>query len=234
MTEKNDSRTARNNNAQTDNSSAASETRRFTSAKAVYLGHGSLRFDLPDGGSIYVDPFSGSDEDYTRPADLILRTHDHFDHTAFSRIKKQNPGCRTITEKEALSGGEYKTFDLGFVKAEAVAAGNNKNHDIKKCVGYVLTFPDGGTVYISGDTSKTAQMEELGRRGLDYAFFCCDGVYNMGPEEASECAAIVKAGHSIPYHMLPAKPGNDFNRRTAEKFKNERRLILAPGEGFDI
>lgn len=206
------------------------------SAKAVYLGHGSLRFDTADGRTVYVDPFSGADDDYARPADLILSTHDHFDHTAFSRIRTRNPGCLTITEKDALTGGRYKTFDLGFAAVEAVPAGNNRNHDIKKCVGYVLTFPDGGTVYISGDTSKTDYMTELGRRGLDYAFFCCDGVYNMGPEEASACAAIVRAKHSIPYHMVPARNGKDpnFSRAAAERFRCEDRLILAPGESFEI
>ena len=29
----------------------------------------------------------------------------------------------------------------------------------------------------TGDTSKTEQMAELSAQKIDYAFFCCDGVY---------------------------------------------------------
>ena len=66
--------------------------------------------------------------------------------------------------------GKHKTFDLGYVKVEAVEAGNNLNHSIKKCVGFILMLSDGITVYISGDTSTTKQMATLVDRHLDYAF----------------------------------------------------------------
>ena len=64
-----------------------------------------------EGKVIYIDPYAG--EGYDLPADLILVTHGHQDHTAVKKIKNRNDGCRTITWKEALVKGEYKTFDLG-------------------------------------------------------------------------------------------------------------------------
>ncbi len=76
-------------------------------------------------------------------------------------------------------------------------------------------------------TSKTPQMSRLSERKLDYAFFCCDGIYNMDIDEASECASLVGARHSIPYHMAP---GRLFDRSRAEKFNSPGRLIIADGE----
>lgn len=198
-------------------------------ATLLYQGHASLRITTAEGKTIYVDPYAG--EGYDVPADLILITHAHSDHTAVKLIKAQNPGCATITNKEALAGGEYRTFDLGYVTVEAVQAGNNPNHDIRVCVGYILTLSDGKTIYISGDTSKTDQMASLAERKIDYAFFCCDGRYNMDVNEAMECAELVGATHSIPYHM---KPGALFGQEIADRFVVEGSLIVKAGEEIAI
>ena len=196
-------------------------------AKIYYQGHASMRIDTAEGKTIYVDPFIG--DGYDVPADLILMTHGHYDHTQTKLIETKNDGCETISWKEAVVKGEHKTFDLGYVTVEAVEAGYNKNHNVKDCVGYILTFSNGVTLYLSGDTSTTPQMSELADRNLDYAFFCCDGVYNMDVDEAIECAKTVGAKHSIPYHMIPANQGG-FDQEVAESFDVEGRIIVRPGE----
>ena len=193
--------------------------------KLLYQGHGSLRIVTAEGKVIYVDPYAG--KGYDLPADLILVTHGHQDHTAVDLIKNRNDGCQIITYKEALVNGEYKTFDLGYAVVEAVQAGNNRNHDIKVCVGWLITLPDGMTIYATGDTSTTDQMAELAERNIDYAFFVCDGKYNMDIDEAVSCAKLVNARHSIPYHMAPGKL---FDQKRAEKFDAPNRLIIPAGE----
>jgi len=191
----------------------------------LYQGHGSLRIVTGEGKVIYVDPYAG--EGYDLPADLILVTHGHQDHTAVKLIKNRNEDCQVITYKEALVKGEYKTFDLGYATVEAVQAGNNKNHNIKNCVGWLITLSDGIVIYATGDTSTTEQMAELAEREIDYAFFVCDGVYNMDMEEAIACAKLVNAKHSIPYHMAPGKL---FDAKRAEQFDVPGRLIVPAGE----
>ena len=193
--------------------------------KLLYQGHGSFRIITGEGKVIYVDPYAG--EGYDLAADLILITHDHYDHTAVDLIRNRNADCRIITYKEALVNGKYKTFDLGYATVEAVQAGNNKNHDIRKCVGWIITLSDGISVYATGDTSTTDQMAELAERNISYAFFVCDGVYNMDMDEAIACARLVNAQHSIPYHMAP---GQLFDQSIAEKFGVPNRLIIPAGE----
>jgi len=196
----------------------------------LFQGHGSLRIVTAEDKVIYIDPYAG--DGYDLPADLILITHSHFDHKQTNLIEGQNEDCRIITQKDALADGTHQSFDLGYVKVEAVEAGYNKNHDVKKCVGYVLGFSNGVKVYVSGDTSKTPQMENL--EEIDYAFFCCDGVYNMDTAEASECAELVGATHSIPYHMIPADPQNNFDQTVAESFEAEGRIIMRPGDELKL
>ena len=127
--------------------------------------------------------------------------------------------------------GVYRTFYLGYATVEAVQAGNNRNHDINVCVGWLITLSDGITVYATGDTSTTDQMAELGERHIDYAFFCCDGIYNMDIAEASACAALVNARHSIPYHMAPGKA---FDAERAAQFDGPGRIIMAAGEEISL
>lgn len=245
-TTSNDSEPAASPSSQSDNTesesgapvpaAAENQTEEFSGreeesavATLFYQGHGSLRITTSEGKVIYIDPYAGGG--YDVPADLILVTHPHPDHTAVNLIETRNPDCQTITHEEALVDGEHKTFDLAYVTVEAVQAGNNPNHDINVCVGYILTLSDGKSVYVTGDTSKTEQMAALAERNLDYAFFCCDGKYNMDMDEAAECAELVGAKHSVPYHMTP---GKNFERERVELFDVENRLIIADGEEITL
>ncbi len=197
----------------------------------LFQGHGSLRVTAPDGTVIYIDPFMG--EGYDRPADLILVTHQHFDHTKTGKPAKK-PGCVIWSNRDFLIGGEYQTKTLGGVTIRAVEA-YNSNHPKSECVGYILET-DGKKIYVAGDTSKTEQMPSLAQENLDCAFLPIDGKYNMGPEEAAECAALIGAKRAVPYHMVPTGPlgGKCFDQKRAEAFKAENRVILPAGETLTL
>lgn len=188
--------------------------------KMYYQGHGSFRLTTNNGTVIYIDPYIG--DGYDLPADVILVSHQHDDHNQIGLIT-QKPGCTVITNVEALAGGKHNNFSVHGVDIEAVEA-RNQNHPPDQCVGFIITV-DGIKLYISCDTSKTEQMADFAAKKLDYAFLCCDGFYNMGLEEAAECAKIIGAKHNVPVHM---KPGELFDRAIAERFPAPNRLIIEP------
>lgn len=193
--------------------------------KLLFQGHASLRLTANDGRVVYIDPFKG--KGYDVPADIILVTHQHTDHNKINRCA-QKPGCRVITNEEALAGGKRNNFDVDGILIQTVEVAN-KNHDPKECVGYIITI-DGVKIYASGDTSKTKQMETFAEMQLDYAFFPGDGFFNMGPEEAAECARLVDAGHNSLIHL---KPGESI-RKKGEKWDAPNKLIIEPGEEIEL
>lgn len=197
--------------------------------RLLYLGHASLRITTAGGKVIYVDPYAG--DDYEAPADLILVTHGHYDHNAVEKVVNRNDGVQVITWQEALAGGKHNSFDLGYVLAEAVEAGYNSYHDVRECVGYILTLRSGVKIYVAGDTYITPQMKEFNERHFDYAFIPTDGTYTMTAEEASRVADMIQARHSIPYHTNPEKL---FDAEIAERFTGKNKMVVKDGEEIGL
>ena len=196
-------------------------------AKLFYQGHGSFRLTSDDGVVLFIDPFIG--EGYDAPADIVLITHQHADHNQINLIT-QKPNCTIISNVEAIAGGKHNTFNVLGIEIEAVEAGYNQGHSPADSVGFIITM-DGVKMYFCGDTSKTPQMATFAERKLDYAFLCADGFYNMGLAEAAECAELIGAKHNVPVHL---KPGELFDRETAEQFTAPNRLIIEPGKDVEL
>lgn len=191
-----------------------------------YLGHGSLKMFLKSGKVIYIDPYAG--DDYKEKGDLILITHEHGDHNKVELVPG-NDSAQIIRSKEFITDTGYKTFDIFDIHIEPVEA-YNKNHKKDECVGLVITS-NGKKIYVAGDTSTTDQMSKLADYNIDYAFLPMDGKYNMDIDEAIKCEGLIKAKHTIPYHM---SPGELFNEERASKFITPTTLIVRPNEIIEI
>ena len=194
-------------------------------AQLLYQGHASLRIITNEGKVVYIDPYAG--EGYDKPADLVLITHEHYDHNAVHLLTLK-PETIVIRSKDALQNGTYFTFDYCGLHIEAVPA-CNKNHPIDECVGYLIEL-EGTTIYVAGDTSFVPFMEtNLAKRHIDYAFLPIDGIYNMGPEEASKVANIIKPVHLLPYHT---HPGMLFDIAQVMKVHYDGGMLLQAGRAF--
>lgn len=195
----------------------------------LYQGHGSYRITANDGTVIYVDPFAGTG--YDVPGDLVLVTHEHFDHTQVQLVHLNQKG-KVWREKDFLQQGQYATKRFEDIVVTATPA-QNAHHPIDQCVGYLIGL-DGLTLYCAGDTSTTDYMaSDLAGRPIDYALLPIDGVFNMGPAEASDCARTIGAVHTIPVHTAPVNGPEDslaFNEENVIAFDAPGKLVLHPGD----
>lgn len=195
-------------------------------AKLLYLGHASLRLTTENGKAVYIDPYAG--ENYSCPADMVLITHEHYDHNGIHRVTLKDTTV-TIRAKDALQNGIYYDFDYYGIHIQATPA-CNKNHKIEECVGFLLEL-EGKKIYVAGDTDYVPYMEELAKMNVDYALLPIDGVFNMGPEEATRCANIIHPKHLIPYHM---HPGMDFDIKQDMKVTYAGAMLVRPGDEIDL
>lgn len=195
-------------------------------AKLFYQGHGSFRIVSDSGVVVFVDPYLG--EGYDLPADLVLISHEHHDHTKLELLTLKDD-CVILRGSALTDGKRYDGYEGKGIKVKSVPA-YNKNHPRNECVGFVIEV-DGVKLYASGDTSETDFMPTLANMRIDYALFCCDGIYNMNAREASKCAKIVNAKVNIPYHTYPE---HLYSEQIASEFEANNRVLLLPSEEITL
>ncbi|HNS05237.1 MAG TPA: MBL fold metallo-hydrolase [Candidatus Saccharicenans sp.] len=181
--------------------------------KITFIGHSSLILTFGDK-VIHVDPVTSEGNYKELPqADLILITHDHYDHfdpAALKILKKDTTiivgpaSCQSkVQDLKVMKNGDR--LNLLGLDIEAVPAYNLVHkrpdgqpfHPRGAGNGYVITFGD-KRVYIAGDTENIPEMKNL--KNIDLAFLPMNLPYTMTPEMVAEAARWIKPGILYPYH----------------------------------
>ncbi|MGC9151117.1 MAG: MBL fold metallo-hydrolase [Microbacter sp.] len=185
--------------------------------KITYITHASILFQI-NGKNIFVDPFTNQKVDYASfpKADLLLITHEHYDHLdpqAYSKII--TPKTDVITTKTVAEKGLFKARILNNgattrwdgIEITAVPAYNIAHkrpdgafyHPKGIGNGYVLAFGN-FRVYIAGDTENIPEMRSLGK--IDVAFLPKNLPYTMSDEQFIEAAKTIHPHVLYPYHYF--------------------------------
>lgn len=187
----------------------------YKGIKVFWLGHAG--FKIKNSKIIYIDPYNIKPDE---PADLILITHEHFDH--FSRKDIKNIlGSHSVAVcpdfcklefselgvKDILTVKPGKKYFIGDIEIEAVPAYNiNKfrasgipyHPKTEEKVGYVVVI-GGVKIYHAGDTDFIPEMKNL--KDIDIALLPVSGTYVMTAEEAAEAVRTIKPKIAIPMHI---------------------------------
>jgi L-ascorbate metabolism protein UlaG (beta-lactamase superfamily) len=200
----------------------------------TFLGHASLLMGYK-GKNIYIDPY-GEVADYsTLPkADLVLVTHDHYDHMdlkSLGRIRTDKTllvvteiSSRQVEGGIVLHNGDVETvMDIPIAAIPAYnilhkRSDGNPFHPKGAGNGYIMTF--GKTrLYIAGDTENIPEMTTL--RNIDVAFLPMNLPYTMTPEMVADAARAFKPKIIYPYHF-----GETDVTRLKQLLKDEKDIEI--------
>ncbi|ACL03656.1 conserved hypothetical protein [Desulfatibacillum aliphaticivorans] len=184
-----------------------------------WLGHDGFLIKAGDK-NIVIDPY---ELESAVEADILLISHDHFDHCSVDDAAKVvKPGTVIVTEKDSAAklSGDVRvvapgdSVEIGDVTVAAVPAYNiNKDFHPKGngWVGFVITY-NGVRIYHAGDTDF---IPEMGALDVDIALLPVSGTYVMTWDEAVEAAKKIMPQIAIPMHY----GGIVGTSEDADKFK---------------
>jgi len=190
----------------------------FETVEVDWIDHATVKLKNSDGLVVYIDPWSDVFDGEQEKADVIVSTHDHFDHFDREAIKALEKKDTVLiltedSEDDAPEEMETKVIRPGTsVEAHGHRFRGVEAYNVDKfrepdtpfhpkglCTGVIFEL-DGLKFYHASDTDPIEEMEKLSEEKIDVAFMPAGGHYTMDQEEAIEAVKKVRPGKVVPIH----------------------------------
>lgn len=185
-----------------------------------WLGHDGFLVKAGDKTLVF-DPYSVN---HSEPADVILISHEHFDHCSpedVDRFLKEDTIIVTEPQSAAKLSGDVRTLAPGqTLKLDGVEILAVPSYNTDKAfhpkdnqwLGFVVTV-GGVSIYHAGDTDHIPEMRDL---EVDIALLPVSGTYVMTWEQAVEAAKAIRPKVAVPMHYGGIVGTSDDARMFAE------------------
>lgn len=204
--------------------------------KFTYLGHSTIRCEMPDGNVLLIDPWVGGNPACPQTArdvgrvDAILITHGHSDHLGDVLELSERYRPKVVLANfeiylwlaghgvaPAMGMNLGGTVDILGNRVTMVRADHTSSIDDGGTIleggvasGYVVRLPGGYSFYHAGDTALFSDMQLIGELWRpELAFLPIGDVYTMDPQQAARACRYLGIRRVIPIHWgtFPALTG---------------------------
>jgi len=205
-----------------------------------WLGHSGFRL-RGNNLVVYIDPYDVGDYiSYADQADVLLITHEHFDHCSPRDIQKVRKSTATTLIPTSCSlqfRGDARRIEAGDVlrdelaikglNIEVVAAYNIDKpfHPPGEGVGYVVEL-ESLRIYHAGDTDL---IDEMAAIEADVVLLPIGGNYTMDEKQAAEAVSWMGPSYVIPMHYGSVEGTDadvDLFKKLVEKRSKAKVIIL--------
>jgi L-ascorbate metabolism protein UlaG (beta-lactamase superfamily) len=197
----------------------------------TWLGHGTFHITTPGGRRLLIDPWIHANpawpEEWTprirhEGLDAIFMTHGHFDHLPdlFTVVHETDAkiACifdmagwlvsKGIPEERILGFNKGGTIEVAGIRATMTTAQHSSTYNdngtlinLGDPAGYVLRMENGFTIYHTGDTAVTFDMQIVGDLyHPDLTILPIGDWYTMDPRQAAYALKLIRSRYAIPEH----------------------------------
>jgi len=222
----------------------------------TYYGHSCFALKINDKTFLF-DPFIADNElakhidVNTIPADYILVSHGHFDHTADLIAIAKRTGAKIISNYEIINWAQkqgitnvhpmnfgtanFKFGTLTYMQAQHSSSFEDGSY-AGSPGGFILAS-EHGSFYYSGDTSLTLDMQLVSHyANVDITILPIGGNFTMNVKDALKASELIKCNNIIGVHFDTFGYIKIDKEESLKLFKDAGKKLLIPeiGKEYDI
>lgn len=228
----------------------------------TWLGHNAFHLVTPRGKSLLLDPWLEGNpmtpvgDTPISQVDVMLLTHAHGDHAGDAVRLAKRYRCDVVAIHEIAQwlgrngvekclgmnkGGTVQLHGLRITMTHATHSSSFDSGDAGayggEAAGFVVTLENGATIYFSGDTGPTMDMQIVGDLYRpDVSVLPIGDLYTMGPREAAYAARLLRSRWIVPSHYatFPALTGTPEALRAELAKAGVHAEVVAPRPGESV